>query len=281
MALYRRTRSTRLLVVSLIMASLLTITADFKGGRSGPLEVAGKAALTVMGPLQSAVSAVFRPVGGFFVGLAHVGSLQSENRALKLENQRLRELGARSVSTQRELERLQGLLKLQRSLGLRGVTASVIGASVGNFEWSITINRGSSDGLRPDMAVVAAEGLVGHVVEVTSHWSTVQLVIDPRSAVAGRLASSGETGLVSGQRSRDLVMDLVNPDATVQPDEQVVTSGYQGGLYPAEIPIGSVSSVYTRPGSLTKSILVRPAVDFSSLEVVEVVTGAGAPVRSA
>jgi rod shape-determining protein MreC len=101
--------------------------------------------------------------------------------------------------------------------------------------------------------------------------SVVQLIIDPDSAVAGRLSSSGETGLVIGQRNHPLTMDLVDPDANVAANEQVVTAGYQSGLYPPGIPIGFVSHIYTRPGSLTKTIELTPAVDFSALEVVLVV----------
>lgn len=253
------------------MASLVTITIDFRGGQSGPLELAGKTALSVIGPMQDAVSKVFHPVASFFGGLARVGSLESENRRLTAEIERLRQATGTTVSTQRELERLQRLLDLEENLGLTGITATVIGASPSNFEWAVTINRGSADGVKTNLPVVAGEGLVGLVTEVALHWSTVQLIIDPRSSVAGRLASSGETGLVTGQRGNPLIMDLVNPDVKVPANEPVVTSGYQGGLYPPEIPIGFVSSVYARPGSLTKSILVRPAVDFSSLEVVEVV----------
>ena len=271
MAVSRRARSTRLLMVSLVMASLVTITIDFKGGRSGPLELAGKSALSVIGPLQDGVSRVFHPVASFFGGLARIGSLESENSRLSAEVARLRQAQGTGVSTQRELERLHRLLELEQNLGITGITASVIGASPSNFEWSITINRGSADGVKANLPVVAGEGLVGIVTEVALHWSAVQLMIDPRSAVAGRLASSGETGLVTGQRGNPMIMDLVNPDVKVAANEVVVTSGYQGGLYPPEIPIGYVSSVYARPGSLTKSILVRPAVDFSSLEVVEVV----------
>jgi rod shape-determining protein MreC len=280
MALSRRTQSTRLMVLSLVMLSLLTITVDFRGGQKGPFETIGsKLALTVVGPLQQAVSKVFHPVSSFFVGLAHVGSLESRNRALEEEIQRLRTQVDVSLSTRRELERLQALLKLEQGLRLKGVVGRVIGEGISNFEWSVTIDRGSSDGIEANMPVITGEGLVGHVVDVSSHWSKVMLIIDPRSAVAARLVTSGETGLILGQERRPLSMDLVNPDATVAPQEQVVTSGYQGGLYPPEIPIGFVSSTYTRPGSLTKSLLVRPAVDFSSLEFVEVVTGRAGKAR--
>jgi rod shape-determining protein MreC len=277
MALYRRAHGTRVLVLSLVMASLMTITVDFRGGRSGPFETAGsRLALTVVGPLQEAMSKVFQPIGAFFSGLAHIGSLEAQNRQLQRENDQLRSQNSQSLSFERERDRLAALLGLEQRLGLHGLGANVIGESLSNFEWSVTINRGSSDGVAADMPVIADQGLVGRVTEVSSHWSKVMLIIDPRSAVAARLVSSGETGLLTGQARNAPIMDLVGPETAVGADEQVVTSGYQGGLYPPDIPIGFVSSVYTRPGSLTKSIEVRPAVDFSSLEFVEVVTGRAA-----
>jgi rod shape-determining protein MreC len=281
MAVTRRSRSTRLLVVSLVMASLITITIDFRGGQRGPLELAGRAALTVIGPLQDAVSRVFRPVASFFGGLARVGSLEEENRRLESEIERLQQLAGSQVSTERELTRLRRLLELNEQLGVTGVAATVIGESPSNFEWSITINAGSAEGVKEGLPVVSGEGLVGRVTQVSLHWSTVELIIDPHASVAGRLAGSGETGLLAGQRTKPLTMDLVNPDAKVVPNEQVVTSGYQGGLYPPGILIGYVASVITNPGSLEKSILVRPAVDFSALEVVEVVIKTRPPASPA
>ncbi len=272
MALYKRIRSTRLLVITLIMLSLLTITVDYRGGRSGPFEAAGRATQTVVGTLQSGVSKVLQPVSAFFGGLAHVGSLKSENERLKAELHQLRGQALQDTTLRRQYYELLALVKLQQTLGLSGETAVVIAESVGNFEWSITINKGSGAGIKVDMPVVSGDGLVGHVVQVTVNTSKVQLILDPDSAVAGRLSSSGDTGLVVGERNQDLQMELVSPNAKVFPTEQVVTAGYQNGLYPPEIAIGSVSHVYQQNGGLTKIVAIRPAVDFSSLEAVLVVT---------
>jgi rod shape-determining protein MreC len=255
------------------MVSLFTITVDYRGGRSGPFEVAGREALSLVGALQGGVSKVIHPVGAFFSGLAHIGTLQSENHRLKIEVQKLRGEAAHNTSLERQYSQLVGIFNLKESLGLTGVAAAVIGESPGNFEWSVTINRGQADGLKRDMPVLSGDGLVGHVVEVTAHVSKIQLIIDPNSAVAARLAISGETGLAIGQRDRPLTMDLVNPDSKVTLGEQVVTSGYQGGLYPPEIIVGVVSHIYQQQGGLTKVIDVSPSVDFSSLESVLVVTG--------
>jgi rod shape-determining protein MreC len=273
MALYSRPRNTRLLVVSLVMVSLLTITVDYRGGERGPLEAAGETALEVVVALQSGVSTVIRPIGSFLSGIAHIGSLRSENESLKAKIRELEAKQGQTISEQRRLQELTKLFDLTEDLRLKGVTGRVEGESVSNFEWSVNVNQGSADGVHLDDPVVNGDGLVGHVIEVSAHACKVQLIIDPDSAVAGRLASSGETGLVVGQRSRDLTMDLVNAEAKIFPDEQVVTAGYQEGLYPPEIPIGKVSHVFSRSGSLTTTIELSPAADFSALEYVLVVTG--------
>src|SRR6478735_988515 len=91
MALTRRSqRSTRILVVSLVLLSLLTITLDYRGGQSGPFASFGRVAFSVVGPMQSAVARVFRPVGAFFSGIGHAGSLESENRRLKTQVEQLK-----------------------------------------------------------------------------------------------------------------------------------------------------------------------------------------------
>lgn len=277
MALYSRPRNTRLLVVSLVMISLLTITIDYRGGQNGPFEVAGRGALQVVGALQGTVSKVLHPVGAFFSGLAHVGSLRSENTKLKAELEAAQRKTGLAVTLQRQVDSLEKLIGLKSALKLKGQAARVVGESVSNFEWSVTISVGSSAGVRLNMAVVSGDGLVGHVVEVAPNTSKVQLIIDPDSAVAARLSSSGERGLMVGQRNNPLRLDLVDTTADVQPGEQVVTSGYtvsgEHGLYPPEIPIGIVSHVFPRPGSLNTTIEVAPAVDFSALDFVLVITG--------
>jgi rod shape-determining protein MreC len=273
MALYSRPRNTRLLVVSLVMVSLLTITVDYRGGDSGPLESAGKATLTGVGALQSAVSRVIRPIGDFVTGLVNVGSLRKENDRLRKQVEQLQTQAGQSVSDERVKQELLTLLGLEEQLRLeKTVAARVTADSVSNFEWSVTIDKGSSSGIKIDMAVVSGDGLVGRVISVAPNASIVELIIDPDSGVAGRLASSGETGVVEGQRNQDLTMDLVSPNARVVVNEQVVTSGFQGSLYPPEIPIGFVSRVFPDPGKLNKTIAVRPAVNFSALQFVLVVT---------
>src|SRR4029450_4901035 len=111
MALYSRPRNTRLLVVSLVMLSLLTITVDYKGGEHGPLEDAGKGALSVVGALQGAVTHVIRPVTNWVSGITHIGSLRAENDDLKRQISALKVQAAQDSQVQRRLVALEGLLK--------------------------------------------------------------------------------------------------------------------------------------------------------------------------
>lgn len=280
MALTRRAgRSTRLLVISLVIASLVIITLDYRQGHDGIFEAMGRGTSSIVSPMQAAVARAFRPIGAFLQGLGHIGSLESENRNLKAEVERLKAESGSFANLERQYETLQALLNVKARLNLtKAVGGNVVAANISNFEWTITVDRGSNDGVAVDQPVVTADGLVGHVTEVHSTTCVVQLIIDPRSAVGGRLAATGETGLVVGERNLDLRMELVAPDAEVPAGEQIVTSGYQGGLFPPGIPIGEVSHVFTDRTSLTKVIEVRPSVDFAALEFVLVVTGTSAGV---
>jgi rod shape-determining protein MreC len=281
-ALRSRARSTRLLVVSLVSASLITITVDYRQGDGGPLSAAGDAALAVITPLQEAVSKVTHPIGNFFSTLVRLPSIRREYEAAKEQVAEFQRQANEERADQRRLAELEALLGLQETLSsrLETLAAEKIADNVSNFEWTITIDRGSSDGVREDMAVIASAGLVGHIVRVGPSSSVVRLIIDPDSAVAARLDVSGESGLLEGAGQADLRMELVDPDTEVMPDEKVVTSGFRirgvgQSLYPPNILIGSVSRVLSDEGALQKFITVRPAVDFSTLNVVLVVLSSG------
>jgi len=284
-ALRNRARSTRLLVVTLVSVSLVTITVDYREAHDGPLDAIGNAALAVVTPLQEAVSKVTHPIGNFFSTLVHLPSIRNDNEELRARVAELEAERSTFNADQQRLQELEALLGLQESFNSKVETtaAQVISSGISNFEWTITIAKGSDDGLAVDMPVVAPAGLVGHIIRVTPTSSFVQLIIDPESSVAGRFDVSGEAGLVEGQGANDLRVALVSPDVVISPDERVVTAGFRfdngmrQSLYPPNVLIGSVSRVFTDDTGLSKFVTVRPAVDFSTLNVVLVVTSAGTP----
>ena len=278
MALRSRARSTRLLVVTLVSISLVTITIDYRQGDEGPLSAGSEAALVVLAPLQEAVSKVTRPIGNFFSTLIRLPSIRHERDILA---ERVTALEAELSTTQADLDRLadlEALFQVQSGLGPKVETraAQVIGNSVSNFEWAIIIDQGTDEGISEDMPVISSGGLVGHVIRVGPSSSRVQLIIDPDSFVAGRLDISDRTGLVAGQGIDDLRMGLVAPDVEVTPNERVLTAGYRlegvaQSLYPPNVLIGTVSRVLDEDSATEKFVTVRPAVDFSSLSLVLVV----------
>jgi rod shape-determining protein MreC len=285
-----RQHGTRLLVIALVSLSLAIITLDYREGSSGPLAEAGRWTQTAMAPLQEAVSTVTRPVGDFFSGLAHLPSLQHENEDLKRQLADAQAAAAGQANVEEQLRTLTDLLGLQRQLFPTGVPALVIGNGVSNFEWSITIDQGSDDGVQVDQPVVAGSAttprLVGRVVQVTPISATVELLLDQNFAVAGRLSSASRaTGLVQGRGEQDPRMDGIPQDTAIELNGdqpvQVFTMSYeingQHGRYPPGILIGEVSSVIQSTNALETAVTVRPAVDFSSLEYVLVLQTEGSP----
>jgi rod shape-determining protein MreC len=274
MATYRRTRSTRLLLIGLLLASLVTITIDSRGGDQGPLAALGRAGLEVVTPLQEGVSAVVRPIGSFFSNVFRAGSLQAENEALQATITDLRTQLQEFHELRRGFEELSRVVQLQDEIGVQGFGARVVAECPSNYEWCVMVDKGSADGVYDDMPVMSGSGLVGRVVQVSSGSSQVMLIIDPDSYVAARLAESGEVGLLQGNRSEDLRFSLIDSEVEVRPGELVATSGYHlqngtdVGIFPPGIPIGEVSLVENDPANLERVVHVRPFVDFTRPDLV-------------
>ncbi|MGH2652605.1 MAG: rod shape-determining protein MreC, partial [Actinomycetota bacterium] len=239
MRIFDRTRRARLLVLVLMTAALVLVTIDFRTRGEGPLDAVGRGIMAVVGPLQDGLSKAVRPIGDFFAGFTQVGSLKEQVRALEEQNAQLRQRERQVTDIARENEELRKLLGLSQRLSLRTVTVRVTGVGPSNFEHTVFVDRGSVEGIRKDMAVISGAGLVGRVTSVGPHSARVLLLIDPASAVAARLASNGETGVVEGTSGDDLRFDLFDTETPISVGDEVVTSGYSGGVYPAGIPIGT------------------------------------------
>jgi rod shape-determining protein MreC len=272
----QRPRATRLLVVVLVSISLAVITLDYRQ-QDGPLSALGASTKAAMAPMQRAVTNVTRPVGDFFSGLAHLPSLSKENQELKDELAAAHADDATKELIQTQNEELQGLLDLRPTLDPEAVAAVVIANGLSNFEWTITIDKGSNDGIAKDQPVVTgspdAPMLVGRVVQVSPDSADVRLIIDRESAAAAVLKDSGEAGLIHGQGDADLRMTDVEPGTVTEGDvEQVFTLGYevtgQPGLYPPDLLIGQVSRTVPADNATEEFIEVRPAVDFATLQFV-------------
>jgi rod shape-determining protein MreC len=284
-AIRQRSRSARLLVASLVAASLAIITIDYRGGPEGPLAGVGRLVNSAISPLQRAASNVTQPVANFFSDLADLPSLSSRNDELVDRLRDIETMEQVNEQLRQENETLQDLLGLA-AISPRPIAARVIArSSPSNFEWGITIDVGSDDGVLVDLPVVTGDAngprLVGRVIAVTPNSSTVQLLIDRDFAVAGVLSASREWGMVEGRGQDDLEMVLIDADTEISEDtpESVFTLGYrvndERGLYPKHILIGTVSRAFSGPQSPQTFVDVRPAVDFTTLQYVLVLRPQG------
>jgi rod shape-determining protein MreC len=151
------------------------------------------------------------------------------------------------------------------------IAASVIARDISPFMHFVIIDRGSDNGLRKGMPVITQQGLVGNITAVTAGAARVQLINDPGSSINVILQQSEVEGVVNGQITGEIKLDMVSKSATIQPGELVLTSGL-GGKYPENIVIGQVVTIRSDAYSLFQSASVQPAVDFSQLDIVLIIT---------
>lgn len=277
--MFDRSRRARLVLVVLLLASLAIVSIGFRAQGGSPFDGLGRVAMTVLGPVQEGLAAVFRPVGNFFAGFTQVPSLKERVARLERQNASLQLQQNQITDLTRENASLRKLLQMRERLDLATVAAQVTGVSPTNFGRTVFINKGSRDGVTRDMPVIGADGLVGRVTNVARAQSVVLLLVDRSSRVAARLASSGEQGMLEGLGTADLRLRLLDPEAAVAVGDRVLTSGYDRGLFPPGIPIGTVIEAPKAGSALTRDVTVRPLVDFSRLDHVLLVTGQRRPAR--
>jgi len=272
MARVIETRKTRLLLVGLVLAHLVAISKQVeRGGQS----LLGQGVFAVVAPLQGAITGTIRGFSGGWAGYVDLRGVHEENRRL-LERVAVmeRQLQERQELA-REAERLREILQLRKELPLDTVPAEVIAREGAPWSRTITLDKGSAEGVRLNAAVISATGVMGRVIAVGPHASRVQLILDGQAGVGVRIERSRVTGILVGQPgpttggANDLVMKYVPSLADVVVGDVVVTSGLDR-LYPAGLVVGRVRSA-TRGTGLFKEILVTPSAQFNTVEEVMVV----------
>ena len=189
--------------------------------------------------------------------------LKNEIHVLKMANSRYRELLAAQ-------ERIEELLQFKQTINRPVLAAQVIGLDPTGWFKSVIIDKGKWAGLRIDMPVVNAFGVVGRVVSVSSNYAKVLLIIDQNSAVDCLVQRSRDRGMLKGLMSEICKLDYVAKSNDITMGDIVVTSGL-GGVFPKGLPVGRILDVKEIAGELFKDIKIRTAVDFSKLEEVLVI----------
>jgi rod shape-determining protein MreC len=262
-------RRTLVLFLVLSFAHLLLMSVQVQA-RSG-LPLIQAAAFSLFAAVQQATSAVADAGQSFWSNYLALRGVAAENdalhkRVLELEGQI--QAQAALLNQSHELERL---LKLKESLVAPTLAARVIAGDAAPGALTITIDRGSADGIETNMAVIGHRGVVGRVINrPTAHAAQVQLLISHNAGAGAITEQSGAVGPVRGGAGNPpLEMEYVDLLKDVKVGERVLTSGLDG-IFPRGFLIGTVERAVKGSG-VYSNIAVRPATDFSDIHVVLVI----------
>jgi rod shape-determining protein MreC len=255
------------LFVAVMLAHVILISAQVNS-RSG-VPVLETVTFGVFSEIQRTAAAIVGAVQRAWGGYVGLRGVRAENEALRhqLDDLQIRFQQERALAAR--TRQLETLLDLHDQQQQPTRAARVIAAGASPDFRTVTVDKGTGDGLRSNMAVIAPGGVVGRVVTPGAHAAKVQLLIDRNAAAGAMLERSRAQGVVVGSGEAILAMEYVPGIADVQVGDVVVTSGIDG-IYPKGFVIGRVESV-NRGNGIYMIIRVRPVVDFPRLEEVLVV----------
>jgi rod shape-determining protein MreC len=253
---------------ALIVLSLYLMTAGVRqGDRVG---APARGMLEVLRPVQAGTAnfgAGLRSIYHDYLNLVHV---REENERLIAELARVKVEQARMAELEAENRHLTELLELRDALGADAIAASVIGSDATGISHTLILGQGSASGLRPGMAVLSNEGVVGRIIETSPHAARVLLIDDHNSALDGFDQRSRARGIVAGLVDDGVIMKYVDRSQDIKAHDAIVTSGLDG-IFPRGLLVGTVSGVHREGPGLFLAVQLSPAVSFRELEQVLVV----------
>ena len=270
MNLGRTQQRIRWITLAVLVGSAILLTIlDSTGALTGVMGFVRDPLTYISGWTAARTDAVSDVVAGprnLNTALEEINRLQTENDALRKENEQLLEAAGEAQILRELFNRAADTPEYRR------ITADVVGQDTNPILQSMLINKGYDDGVRVGMPVEAARGLVGQVYRVTNNAAQVALLTETASAIPVRLGTTRATGILRGAGRGALpTIDWIDLQYVVEVGELVMTSGL-GGKFPAGMVIGRVVQVERNEAELFQSAVVQPAVDFRTLESVFVVT---------
>ena len=276
----RQVRRRRAVLFALIACCLVLLTAYFGESSGGPLKSVQSGAMEVLAPVQEGANKALKPLRDLFGWFGDTMDAKDERDALRQERDQLLTEVARLQSADNENDDLRDLLEYNRNASLDAyapVTAEVYSRSYTSWYSTIAINKGTSDGVRPDQPVINGRGLVGKVESVSDGNAVVMLLSDDDFGVSALALNADQPGIalpVAGSRN-ELMFDLVPQARKVREGDRIVTAGTITEDLPSPFPpnllIGTVRKV-EGDGELERQIHVKPAADLDSLDFVQVLT---------
>lgn len=232
--------------------------------------------LTLSAPVQVVAASSARWFSGVWQDYIYLVEVKSENDRLRAENARLTEESRRLRAESVENRRLRSLLQLRERIGGEHIGAQVVGRDISRFfrVTRVRVDRGERDHVRPGMPVIAAEGLVGQVRRSWGRYSDVLLTVDRTSAIDVVIQRTGARGMLRGTGEDDRYLSQIQylrREDDIRVGDLVHTSGL-GQRFPASILVGRITRIVRREFGLYQEAEVTPAVNFSTLDEVLILT---------
>ena len=264
----------RYLFIAMVVICLILLIVSYRFSESlGPVETAVGDVIT---PMQVGIN----KVGSFFTSkldyLKSIDDLLAKNKKLTEELDKLNYENKLLVQGKYELDNFRKLYNLDKTYAdYPKVAARVIKKGINNWYNQFTIDKGTDDGIKVGMNVMAGNGLVGIIIKTGRNNSVVRSIIDDSSNVMGMLLNSSATCVVKGNLTLldegHIEVTDIKKGSGVKEGDEVVTS-YISPKYHPGILIGYISNIKVDPSNMTESGYITPAVDFSKLDMVLIIT---------
>ncbi len=260
-------------LITVLAVAVLAVSFSYTAEVRGRVVALSNLVSTVVSPASSSLTYIGRQANVAVSTVGQLFTLQRQNRELKQKLLLYQSMKLELSEVLATNGRLRGLLGLQKRLaGWKLTPASIIGRNPNNWFSTVTIDRGTSSGVRSGMAVIVPQGVVGRVIAASSSSATVMLILDPNSGVGAMDTRSQAAGVLLGQNpiTGQLKFQLFSHRPNLSPGDAIVTSGFSQ-YYPKGLLLGQVTKVAHVQFGLTEVATVQPSVDFNSLQTVMVV----------
>jgi len=258
------------IVITIILLIILVFISNLSLNKFAHIE---NIFSSIVMPIQSGVNYLKNKLSGNDNYFITIDYLKEENETLKKKNIELEEELRKLEIIQAENSTLKEYLNLtEQYKSYKSIPAYIINKDISNYSSIFIINAGSSSGVKENMTVIAAEGLVGHVISVTEKTAKVQTLVDSSNVVSATLESSKDTVICRGTLNKNkLKATYISTNTVLVEEEKLYTSG-MGGIYPKGIYIGIVKEISEGKNITDKSFIAEAAVDFENLETVLVIS---------
>ncbi|HLJ76028.1 MAG TPA: rod shape-determining protein MreC [Acidobacteriaceae bacterium] len=228
----------------------------------------------IVSPPERVLHATGRGIRSVWMNYFDLVHVRQQDQRLKAQLDQLRLEEASLAEDAKQGQRLQALLGFEEKYVYKTVAAQVIGSSGTEQSHVLFIDKGSKDGIAPDMAVITPDGIVGKTRDVFGHTSQVLEISDATSGAGVLLQQTRIQGVLRGNSWGQPEMINVSPDDRIKKGEPVVTSGGDS-IYPRGLPVGTVDRVSPDPDGTLVNVLIKPAANLAKLEEVLVITSSG------